>query len=134
MFFQQIYTITVLNGSTQHWLRKDSIEPSSNPTLDLDNILGGFPNYVKNECFNYEDSGFATDSKDNILSPTQPNPPQLQVNNGPSQVTTSNIMLGNGGNHTGQSNGSDIRHVIAFQNNNNDWQMEDHNGDQVGFV
>lgn len=43
-------------------------------------------------------------------------------------------MLGNGGNLTGQSNGSDIRHVIAFQNNNNDWQMEDHNGDQVGLA
>uniref|UniRef100_A0A336MF83 CSON014546 protein n=1 Tax=Culicoides sonorensis TaxID=179676 RepID=A0A336MF83_CULSO len=131
----QIYTITVLNGSTEPWLRKDSMESTAAPSLDIDSILGGFPNYIKQECFNYEDSGFATDSKDNLISPTQPTPPQS--NGSQQQVqssTNSNMLLGNGPNRNtvpGQNSTSGQRHVIAFQNNNNnDWQMGDHNEDQ----
>lgn len=132
--FFQIYTITVLNGATEPWLRKDSMESTTAPSLDIDSILGGFPNYIKQECFSYEDSGFATDSKDNLISPTQPTPPQ---SNGSQQVQSStnpNLIMGNGTNRshvTGQNSASGPRHVIAFQNNNNDWQMSDHNGDQV---
>ncbi|XP_063709000.1 putative uncharacterized protein DDB_G0267840 [Culicoides brevitarsis] len=123
----QIYTITVLNNSTEPWLRKDAMEATTGPSLDIDSILG-FPNYIKQESFNYEDSGFATDSKDNLISPTQLTPPQS--NGGAQQVqstTNANLIMGNG---TNGRNHVAPRQVIAFQNNNNDWQMNDHNGDQ----
>lgn len=113
------------------------METPAAPSLDIDSILGGFPNYIKQECYSYEDSGFATDSKDNLISPTQPTPPQ---SNGPQQVQSStnpNLILGNGTNRnhvTGQNSiTTGPRQVITFQNNNNDWQMSDHNGDQVRF-
>lgn len=111
------------------------MESTAAPSLDIDSILGGFPNYIKQECFNYEDSGFGTDSKDNLVSPTQPTPPQ---SNGPQQVQSStnpNLIMGNGTrNNHGQSSVTSAprQQVITFQNNNNnDWQMSDHNGDQV---
>lgn len=115
------------------------MESTTAPSLDIDSILGGFPNYIKQECFSYEDSGFATDSKDNLISPTQPTPPQ---SNGPQQVQSStnpNLILGNNGtnrNHVSVQNSAagPRQHVIAFQNNNNDWQMSDHNGDQVSLL
>lgn len=108
------------------------MESTTAPSLDIDSILGGFPNYIKQECFNYEDSGFATDStKDNLISPTQPTPPQ----GGPQPVQSStnnpNLILGNGPQNRNHATQNNSRHVIAFQNNNNDWQMSDHNGDQV---
>ncbi|XP_053670352.1 probable serine/threonine-protein kinase tsuA [Anopheles nili] len=144
----QIYTLTVLNGAPEPWvLRKDPngsepTAPASN--LDLDTILGGFPGYVKTECFSYDDSGFGTDhhAKDDqhhqhqqqqqhLLVQQQQQQthlaqPQSQLQQVQTQqqqqmpVTSSNIVL--------SSNLLDPNSVLAYQNNNNnDWQMSDHN-------
>ncbi|KXJ80366.1 hypothetical protein RP20_CCG025432 [Aedes albopictus] len=123
----QIYTLTVLNGAPEPWvLRKDPTPtepppPASN--LDLDTILGGFPGYVKTECFSYDDSGFGTDhhSKEDpqqqLLTQQQQQHLHQQVQQIP--VSSTNIVLSN--------NLMDPNSVIAYQNNNNDWQMSDHN-------
>ncbi|KAL9696904.1 hypothetical protein quinque_000345 [Culex quinquefasciatus] len=130
----QIYTLTVLNGAPEPWvLRKDPSAaepppPASN--LDLDTILGGFPGYVKTECFSYDDSGFGTDhhgkedQQQQLLNQQQQQQHQhqqhlhQQVQQIP--VTSTNIVLSN--------SLMDPNSVIAYQNNNNnDWQMSDHN-------
>ncbi|XP_058061374.1 ichor-like [Anopheles bellator] len=144
----QIYTLTVLNGAPEPWvLRKDPttsepVAPASN--LDLDTILGGFPGYVKTECFSYDDSGFGTDhhakedphqqqqqqqqhqqhllvqqQHQHLQQQVQPQQQQQQQQQMP--VTSSNIVL--------SSNLLDPNSVLAYQNNNNnnDWQMSDHN-------
>ncbi|XP_041764112.1 myb-like protein Q [Anopheles merus] len=149
----QIYTLTVLNGAPEPWvLRKDPngsepAAPASN--LDLDTILGGFPGYVKTECFSYDDSGFGTDhhAKEDPHhqqqqqqqqqqhqhlqlvqqhaahhAHTQPQLQQVQSQQQQQQmpVTSSNIVL--------SSQLLDPNSVLAYQNNNNnDWQMSDHN-------
>uniref|UniRef100_A0A182LSG5 C2H2-type domain-containing protein n=1 Tax=Anopheles culicifacies TaxID=139723 RepID=A0A182LSG5_9DIPT len=156
----QIYTLTVLNGAPEPWvLRKDpnSSEPAAPASnLDLDTILGGFPGYVKTECFSYDDSGFGTDhhAKDDPHhqqqqhqqqqqqqqqqhqhlhlvqqqhaahhAQTQPQLQQVQSQQQQQQqmpVTSSNIVL--------SSQLLDPNSVLAYQNNNNnDWQMSDHN-------
>uniref|UniRef100_A0A182HKH1 Uncharacterized protein n=1 Tax=Anopheles arabiensis TaxID=7173 RepID=A0A182HKH1_ANOAR len=143
----QIYTLTVLNGAPEPWvLRKDPngsepAAPASN--LDLDTILGGFPGYVKTECFSYDDSGFGTDhhAKEDPHhqqqqqqhqhlqlvqqhaahhAHTQPQLQQVQSQQQQMPVTSSNIVL--------SSQLLDPNSVLAYQNNNNnDWQMSDHN-------
>ncbi|XP_052869009.1 probable serine/threonine-protein kinase tsuA [Anopheles cruzii] len=141
----QIYTLTVLNGAPEPWvLRKDpttSSEPAAPASnLDLDTILGGFPGYVKTECFSYDDSGFGTDhhakedphqqqqqhqqhllvqqQHQHLQQQVQPQQQQQQQQQMP--VTSSNIVL--------SSNLLDPNSVLAYQNNNNnDWQMSDHN-------
>ncbi|XP_050083229.1 ichor-like [Anopheles aquasalis] len=144
----QIYTLTVLNGTPEPWvLRKDpnTTEPTAPASnLDLDTILGGFPGYVKTECFSYDDSGFGTDhhAKEDPhqqqqqqhqqhllvqqqhthsqLQQVQPQQQQQQQQQMP--VSSSNIVL--------SSNLLDPNSVLAYQNNNNnnnDWQMSDHN-------
>ncbi|XP_049281954.1 mucin-5AC-like [Anopheles funestus] len=150
----QIYTLTVLNGAPEPWvLRKDpnSSEPAAPASnLDLDTILGGFPGYVKTECFSYDDSGFGTDhhAKDDPHhqqqhqhqqqqhqhlhlvqqqqqqhaahhAQTQPQLQQVQPQQQQMPVTSSNIVL--------SSQLLDPNSVLAYQNNNNDWQMSDHN-------
>uniref|UniRef100_A0A2M4CRT6 Putative wrky transcription factor protein 1 n=1 Tax=Anopheles darlingi TaxID=43151 RepID=A0A2M4CRT6_ANODA len=144
----QIYTLTVLNGTPEPWvLRKDpnTAEPTAPASnLDLDTILGGFPGYVKTECFSYDDSGFGTDhhakedphqqqqqqqhqhqqhllvQQQHTHSQLQQVQPQQQQQQMP--VSSSNIVL--------SSNLLDPNSVLAYQNNNNnnnDWQMSDHN-------
>lgn len=103
----QIYTLTVLNG-TEPWLRIDNTPDQPTPALDFDSMLGNnFPGYIKTE-YTYDDSGFATDNKDDMLSQQQ--------------VTLTNGDL-------------NCVSLANFQNNNNnDWQMVDHNAsEQVGF-
>ncbi|XP_058825408.1 zinc finger protein sens [Topomyia yanbarensis] len=133
---EQIYTLTVLNGTPEPWvLRKDpnaSEPPPPASNLDLDTILGGFPGYVKTECFSYDDSGFGTDhhgkedpqhqqqqqQQHHLLSQQQQQQHlHQQVQQIP--VTSTNIVLSN--------SLMDPNSVIAYQNNNNDWQMSDHN-------
>lgn len=129
-----IYTITVLNGggSETPWMRKDAIEPTA-PSLDLDTILGGFSGYSKAGCFNYDDSGFATDhNKADVVQQRQHSQHQQQLvmqsqsRQQPNQVqspTTTNVILGSSDTGT---------HVLAsFPINNNDWHMSDHNTEQV---
>ncbi|KAL1399286.1 hypothetical protein pipiens_008328 [Culex pipiens pipiens] len=129
----QIYTLTVLNGAPEPWvLRKDPSAaepppPASN--LDLDTILGGFPGYVKTECFSYDDSGFGTDhhgkedQQQQLLNQQQQQHQHQQHLHQQVQqipVTSTNIVLSN--------SLMDPNSVIAYQNNNNnDWQMSDHN-------
>ncbi|XP_055636932.1 zinc finger protein sens [Toxorhynchites rutilus septentrionalis] len=124
----QIYTLTVLNGAPEPWvLRKDPSAPEPPPpasNIDLDTILGGFPGYVKTECFSYDDSGFGTDhhgkedpQQQHLLSQQQQQHLHQQVQQIP--VTSTNIVLSN--------SLMDPNSVIAYQNNNNDWQMSDHN-------
>lgn len=98
----QIYTLTVLNG-TEPWLRIDNTPDQPTPALDFDSMLGNnFPGYVKTE-YTYDDSGFGTDNKDELI--------------GQSQHQQSITVTNNSINSTNMS----------FQNNNNDWQMADHN-------
>ncbi|XP_053690803.1 zinc finger protein sens [Sabethes cyaneus] len=128
----QIYTLTVLNGAPEPWvLRKDPSAAEPPPpaaNLDLDTILGGFPGYVKTECFSYDDSGFGTDhhgkedpqhqqQQQHLLNQQQQQHLHQQVQQIP--VTSTNIVLSN--------SLMDPNSVIAYQNNNNDWQMSDHN-------
>ncbi|XP_035780476.1 sal-like protein 1 isoform X2 [Anopheles albimanus] len=150
----QIYTLTVLNGTPEPWvLRKDpnTAEPTAPASnLDLDTILGGFPGYVKTECFSYDDSGFGTDhhAKEDPhqqqqqqqhqhqqhllvqqqhthsqLQQVQPQQQQQQQQQQQMPVSSSNIVL--------SGNLLDPNSVLAYQtnnnNNNNDWQMSDHN-------
>lgn len=103
----QIYTLTVLNG-TEPWLRIDNTPDQPTPALDFDSMLGNnFPGYIKTE-YTYDDSGFATDNKDDMLGQQQ-------------AVTLTNGDL-------------NCVSLANFQNNNNnDWQMVDHNAsEQVG--
>ncbi|KAJ6635164.1 hypothetical protein Bhyg_13747 [Pseudolycoriella hygida] len=97
----QIYTLTVLNG-TEPWLRIDNTPDQPTPALDFDSMLGNnFPGYVKTE-YTYDDSGFGTDNKDELIAQSQ---------HQQSITVTNNINSTN----------------MSFQNNNNDWQMADHN-------
>ncbi|XP_062565096.1 zinc finger protein sens-like [Armigeres subalbatus] len=123
----QIYTLTVLNGAPEPWVLRKDPTPSEPPppaaNLDLDTILGGFPGYVKTECFSYDDSGFGTDHhakedpQQQLLTQQQQQHLHQQVQQIP--VSSTNIVLSN--------NLMDPNSVIAYQNNNNDWQMSDHN-------
>ena len=104
-------------------IKKEPVDPPA-PSLDIDSILG-FPGYVKTECFSYDDSGFATDNPKDDLAAQQHQhqqqvPPQShlqQVQQTP--VTSTNIVL--------SSSLMDPNSVIAYQNNNNDWHMSNHN-------
>lgn len=95
--------MTVLNGN-ESWLRKDPIDQSGQP-LDLDSLLGNFPPYTKGE-FSYEDSGFGTDNKDDLVHI------QHIQQQSPLIISTNDLRSTN---------------LSTFQNNNNDWQMADHN-------
>lgn len=112
-----------MNGAPEPWLRKDAVL-ASGPNLDLDSILGGFPGYIKNECFSYDDSGFGTDhTKDEIVGQQQQHQQLNQSETG--IVTTTNIVL------TSSLDGSDSFQNNNNNNNNNDWQMTNHNTEQV---
>uniref|UniRef100_A0AAG5D007 C2H2-type domain-containing protein n=1 Tax=Anopheles atroparvus TaxID=41427 RepID=A0AAG5D007_ANOAO len=156
----QIYTLTVLNGAPEPWvLRKDPTTseptaPASN--LDLDTILGGFPGYVKTECFSYDDSGFGTDhhAKDDqhqqqqqqqqqhqqqhlLVQQQQQHAHHTQTQSQLQQVQAQQAqqqqqqMPVTSSNIVLSSNLLDPNSVLAYQNNNNnnnnDWQMSDHN-------
>ncbi|XP_059621111.1 uncharacterized protein LOC132264805 [Phlebotomus argentipes] len=104
----QIYTLTVLNNS-ESWLKKEPAQdPAAAQPLDLDTLLGSFPGYIKSE-YSYEDSGFGTEKTDDLL---------LQQ---PTQPSVSGAVTVN------STNGGNSVVTAAFQNNNNDWQMADHN-------
>lgn len=100
----QIYTLTVLNG-TEPWLRIDNTPDQPTPSLDFDSMLGNnFPGYVKTE-YTYDDSGFGTENKDELIAQSQ-HQQQHSIT-----VTNNSINSTN----------------MPFQTNNNDWQMADHN-------
>lgn len=66
-------------------------------------MLGNnFPGYVKTE-YTYDDSGFGTDNKDELIAQSQHQQSITVTNN---SINSTNM---------------------SFQNNNNDWQMADHN-------
>lgn len=139
----QIYTLTVLNG-TEPWLRIDNAPDQPTPALDFDSMLGNnFPGYIKNE-YTYDDSGFSTDNKDDLILQQQVQQQQQQqlgvVDMNCSQLTSNNVNNNNNNNNNtttnnpanNNNNGADNNSAITFQNNNNDWQMVDHNlTDQV---
>lgn len=133
----QIYTLTVLNGN-EPWLQQqepnlaqrkicDTPEETPTPALDFDSLLNTFPGYIKTE-YTYDDSGFSTDNKDDIiLSASQLQPPSLpptqqqQQQQSQHQSIQQQISVTN-------SNNLNNRLTAAFHNNNNnDWQMADHN-------
>lgn len=63
----------------------------------MDSLLNNFPTYVKSE-FHYDDSGFSTEHKEDVIN-------QNVVTN--SVVNSTNLN--------------------SYQNNNNDWHIADHN-------
>lgn len=113
--YKQIYTLTVLNG-TEPWLRIDNTpDQSTTPALDFDTMLGNsFPGYIKSE-YTYDESGFIVpvDNKDDIIVHQQLLQQQQQQQQ---QLSTTAAVT----NSISSTN-------MTFQNNNNDWQMVDHN-------
>lgn len=144
----QIYTLTVLNGN-EPWLlsqqqepnmvqRKvcDTAEETPAPTLDFDSLLNTFPSYIKTD-YAYDDSGFSTDNKDtdvlihsssssvsnassisNVQHPPQQHQPSIQQQN---QHSQQQIPV------TNSTNLNSTLNAAFHNNNNNDWQMADHN-------
>lgn len=120
----QIYTLTVLNGSEQ-WLRKDNNDNQTNPSLDLDTLLGNFQGYVKSEYDDqgyvkseYDDSGFGTEHKDDGIIMNQQGQQQA------SQQQQQTIVINSSTNMTNYTT-----------NNNNDWHIADHNNtEQVSLI
>lgn len=131
----QIYTLTVLNGN-EPWLQQqhqqepnliqrkicDTPEDTPTPALDFDSLLNTFPGYIKTE-YTYDDSGFSTDNKDDIilqapLPSLQPPQQQQQQNQHPSIQQQISV-----------TNSTNLNNINAafHNNNNNDWQMADHN-------
>lgn len=160
----QIYTLTVLNGN-EPWLlsqqqepimvqRKvcDTAEETPAPALDFDSLLNTFPGYIKTE-YSYDDSGFSTDNKDDILihsssssvsnassisnvqQQQQQQPPQQpsQQQQQQQQQTHQSALQQNQHNQqqqipvTNSTNLNSTLNAAFHNNNNNDWQMADHN-------
>lgn len=130
----------MLNG-TEPWLRIDNTPDQPSPALDFDSMLGnGFPGYIKTE-YTYDDSGFATTTttttalidsnvKDELgcgggqvgMEQQQqlPQDPQQQQ-----QLLTQTIII------TNENGELESPGMTAFQDNNNDWHMVDHNSIQT---
>lgn len=171
----QIYTLTVLNGN-EPWLlssqqqepnliqRKicDTSDETPAPALDFDSLLNTFPGYIKTE-YPYEDSGFETDNKGEIIlqvstassslpqqqqqmqvstaQQTQTHQPSIQQQSQQTQSHTAQtqpqqqqqqqqISVTNTQRDTEKlfaPNLNNTLNVAFHNNNNNDWQMADHN-------
>jgi tRNA A37 methylthiotransferase MiaB len=126
----------VLNSSsTDQWLRKEisnAADQTNGLDINLDTILSNYQ-FVKTECFSYDDSGFATaeSTKDDInytsSSSHQQQQQQLQQPPPTSQqstgvTTTTNVLLENN-----LSASSDLISYTDMTNNNNEWNI-DRNG------
>lgn len=135
----QIYTLTVLNGN-EPWLQQqhqqepniiqrkicDTPEDTPTPALDFDSLLNTFPGYIKTE-YTYDDSGFSTDNKDDIIlssSQLQTPLPSLQPPQQQPQQQHPSIQQ-----QISVTNSTNLNNITAafHNNNNNDWQMADHN-------
>ena len=82
--------------------------------------MSNYP-YVKAECFSYDDSGFATaeNTKEDINYLHTPAPHILQSNSNGVTTSTSNILLENNLNTTG-----DLIKYTDMTNNNNEWNID----------
>lgn len=126
----------------------DTAEETPAPALDFDSLLNTFPGYIKTE-YTYDDSGFSTDKQDDILihsssssvsnassisnvqqqqqqHPHPPPPSQQQQ-----QTHQSNIQNQHSQQQqipvTNSTNLNSTLNAAFHNNNNNDWQMADHN-------
>lgn len=145
----QIYTLTVLNGNDPTtWLQQngdqtltqrkinETPDGTPGPALDFDSLLNTFPGYVKTE-YTYDDSGFSTDNKDDIMLSSngttisqQQQQQQQQSQQTQSQQIQTTQTLPSIHNQISVTNTANLNNNInaAFHNNNNnDWQMTDHN-------
>lgn len=134
----QIYTLTVLNGSEPTWLpqtdqnlnqRKmnetnDGQAPAS--ALDFDSLLNTFPGYVKTE-YTYDDSGFSTDNKDDMILTNGNAQSQQQNQQQTNQQNTQTLPSIQAIPVTNNANINNNINAAFHNNNNNDWQMADHN-------
>lgn len=135
MVNMKIYTITVLNSSsTDQWLRKEisnAADQTNGLDINLDTILSNYQ-FVKTECFAYDDSGFATaeSTKDDInyssssashQQQQQHPPPTSHVSTGVT-TTSPNVLLDASMNGT-----NDMISYTDMTNNNNEWNI-DRNG------
>jgi hypothetical protein len=125
----------VLNSSsTDQWLRKEisnAADQTNGLDINLDTILSNYQ-FVKTECFSYDDSGFATaeSTKDDInytsssshqqQQQLQQPPPTSQQSTG--VTTTTNVLL-----ESNLSASSDLISYTDMTNNNNEWNI-DRNG------
>lgn len=104
----------------------DTPDPTSAPALDFDSLLNTFPGYIKTE-YTYDDSGFSTDNKDDIILSIIPpqqhhlQPQQSQNQQQPLQSSGQTPIL--------VSNVPNLNNVLnsTFQNNNNDWTITNNN-------
>lgn len=134
----QIYTLTVLNGNEPTWLpqndqnitqRKINETQEGTPAtaLDFDSLLNTFPGYVKTE-YNYDDSGFSTDNKDDMILSTNGTSQSQQQNQHQTQQTTQTLpSIQQTISVTNTVNMNNNINAAFHNNNNNDWQMADHN-------
>lgn len=138
----QIYTLTVLNGNESAWLpqpaepnlsqRKINETADGTPTvaLDFDSLLNTFPGYVKTE-YTYDDSGFSTDNKDDIILTTNGTTQSQQQNQQNQQTMRTTQTLPSIQRPIPVTNAANINNnninAAFHNNNNNDWQMADHN-------
>lgn len=142
----QIYTLTVLNGN-EPWLLSQQQEPTMvqrkicdtadetpAPALDFDSLLNTFPGYIKTE-YTYDDSGFSTDNKDDISNASSvSNVPQSQSQH-MQRTHQPSIQQTQQQQHqhqqqisvTNSTNLNNTMNAGFHNNNNNDWQMADHN-------
>lgn len=124
----------------------DTADETPAPALDFDSLLNTFPGYIKTE-YTYDDSGFSTDNKDDIIlsssssvsnassvsnvpqsqsqhmhrhqpsiQQTQQQQQQLQHQQQQQQISVTN-----------STNLNSTMNTAFHNNNNNDWQMADHN-------
>lgn len=104
----------------------DTPDPTAATALDFDSLLNTFPGYIKTE-YSYDDSGFSTDNKDDIiLSIIPPQQQHLQLQDSQNQPQP---LQSSGQTPILVSNVPDINNVLnsSFQNNNNDWNMANNN-------
>lgn len=122
--------------STDQWLRKEisnAADQTNGLDINLDTILSNYQ-FVKTECFAYDDSGFATaeSTKDDInysssssashQQQQQQPPPTSLGSSGVTTTSSSNVLL------DGSMNGSnDLISYTDMTNNNNEWNI-DRNG------
>lgn len=151
----QIYTLTVLNGN-EPWLLSQQQEPTMvqrkicdtadetpAPALDFDSLLNTFPGYIKTE-YTYDDSGFSTDNKDDIIlsssssvsnASSVSNVPQsqsqhMQRTHQPSIQQQQQQQHQHQQQQISVTNSTNLNNTMNagfHNNNNNDWQMADHN-------
>jgi hypothetical protein len=123
-------------------MRKDPAD-STAPGLDLDTILGGFPGYIKTECFSYDDSGFdATGDQhkddDQQLMSVQQLQLQLQLQQQQQQhectQSLSQPQTPNPNTSVVLTNSLEAGNVITYHNNNNSWHIPESSSEQVMHV